>query len=222
MLSKALVVKIKRKLILTNMTRKQLALQLNSSYIHLVNVLNRKISSERLELLLKDYDQFKDNEAYMYDIANVEQQVLSNSAQEVHRRMAAAFNARDLVAFEKEANTFMEIIERMELVTGTTKYFMLGRWVEMAKDLAKNADDFTKDLYEFNAKAIVTTWGSYNQAEGGKLKDYSNRQWNGLIGDFYKARWERWIEASKMKIQDPKYDTTINWFEWEWNWVRKS
>ena len=57
MLSKALAVKVKRKLILTNMTRKQLALQLNSSYIHLVNVLNRKISSERLELLLKEWSE---------------------------------------------------------------------------------------------------------------------------------------------------------------------
>jgi hypothetical protein len=57
MLSKALAVKIKRKLILTNMTRKQLALQLNSSYIHLVNVLNRKVSSERLELLLKEWSE---------------------------------------------------------------------------------------------------------------------------------------------------------------------
>ena len=57
MLSKALVVKVKRKLILTNMTRKQLALQLNSSYIHLVNVLNRKVSSERLELLLKEWSE---------------------------------------------------------------------------------------------------------------------------------------------------------------------
>ena len=54
-----------------------------------------------IKLLLKDYDQFKDNEAYMYDIANVEQQVLSNSAQEVHNRMAAAFNAKDLITFEK-------------------------------------------------------------------------------------------------------------------------
>jgi hypothetical protein len=57
MLSKVLAVKIKRKLILTNMTRKQLALQLNSSYIHLVNVLNRKVSSERLELLLKEWSE---------------------------------------------------------------------------------------------------------------------------------------------------------------------
>lgn len=57
MLSKALAVKVKRKLILTNMTRKQLALQLNSSYIHLVNVLNRKVSSERLELLLKEWSE---------------------------------------------------------------------------------------------------------------------------------------------------------------------
>ena len=52
----------------------------------------------------------------------------------------------------------MSVIEDMEKVTGTSEYFLLGRWVEQAKALANNADDFTKELYEFNAKALVTTW----------------------------------------------------------------
>ena len=39
----------------------------------------------------------------------------------------------------------MSVIEDMEKVTGTSEYFLLGRWVEQAKALANNADDFTKN-----------------------------------------------------------------------------
>ena len=85
-----------------------------------------------------------------------------------------------------------------------------------------NADDFTKELYEFNAKALVTTWGSKNQAEKGGLKDYSNRQWSGLIGDFYKARWQRWITARTNELSGTDYESNIDWFEWEWEWVRSN
>ena len=173
-------------------------------------------------LLLEDYDTLKDSEGYMYDVANVLQQVLSNSAQEYQKKMASAYNAKDLAKFEEYAATFMAIIEDMEKVTATSEYFLLGRWVEQAKALGANADDFTKELYEFNAKALVTTWGSYNQAESGGLKDYSNRQWSGLIGDFYKVRWERWITARTNELKGEAYENNINWFQWEWEWVRSN
>ena len=177
---------------------------------------------EAAALLLEDYDLLKGSEGYLYDVANVLQQVLSNSAQEYQKKMTAAYNARNVEAFEKNAAIFLEIIDRMETVTATSEYFLLGRWVEQAKALGKNADDFTRDLYEFNAKALVTTWGSYNQAESGGLKDYSNRQWSGLIGDFYKVRWERWITARTNELKGQPYESSINWFQWEWEWVRSS
>ena len=134
-------------------------------------------------------------------------------------------NTRDKIAksINCEVSEITEkIIDAMETVTATTEYFLLGRWVEQAKALGANADDFTKELYEFNAKALVTTWGSYNQAESGGLKDYSNRQWSGLIGDFYKVRWERWINARTSELKGEQYETSINWFEWEWSWVRSN
>ena len=177
---------------------------------------------EAAALLLADYDILCDSEGYQYDVANVLQQVLSNSAQEYQKKMAAAYNARNLEAFEKNAAIFLEIIDCMETVTATSEYFLLGRWVEQAKALGKNADDFTKELYEFNAKALVTTWGSYNQAESGGLKDYSNRQWSGLIGDFYRVRWERWITARTNELKGQPYEASINWFQWEWEWVRSN
>ena len=183
---------------------------------------DKVLLEQAAELLLADYDQLSTSEAYLYDVANVLQQVLSNSAQEYQKKMTAAYNSRDLAAFQKYSETFLEIIDYMETVTATTEYFLLGRWVEQAKALGKNADDFTKELYEFNAKALVTTWGSYNQAESGGLKDYSNRQWSGLIGDFYKTRWERWITARTNELSGESYESSINWFQWEWEWVRSS
>lgn len=177
---------------------------------------------EAAALLLEDYDTLKNSEGYLYDVANVLQQVLSNSAQEYQKKMTSAFNARDLEAFESYSSTFLSIIDDMEKVTATSEYFLLGRWVEQAKALAKNADEFTKELYEFNAKALVTTWGAINQSETGGLHDYSNRQWSGLIGDFYKVRWQRWITARTSELKGETYESSINWFQWEWEWVRSN
>lgn len=172
-------------------------------------------------LLLEDYDALKGSEGYLYDLATVLQQVLSNSAQEYQKSMTDAFNNGDLAAFKESSDIFMNIINDMEKVTSTSEYYLLGRWVEQAKALAVNADDFTKELYEFNAKSLVTTWGSFNQAETGGLKDYSNRQWSGLIKDFYKVRWEKWIAERKKQLIGESA-SNINWFEWEWQWARSN
>ena len=55
MLSKATANKVKQKLFITHKTKLNLATELEISYIHLLNVLNRKVSSERVELLLKKW-----------------------------------------------------------------------------------------------------------------------------------------------------------------------
>ena len=200
--------------------RPALSISAASTWGNAVVSYDKELLEEAAKLLLEDYDTLSGSEAYLYDVANVLQQVLSNSAQEYQKKMAAAYNANNLEAFETYSADFLKIIDYMETVTATSEYFLLGRWVEQAKALAENTDDFTKELYELNAKALVTTWGSYNQAESGGLKDYSNRQWSGLIGDFYKVRWERWITARTNELKGASYDSSINWFQWEWEWVR--
>ena len=54
--------------------------------------------------------------------------------------MSAAFSAKDLDSFKTYSEKFMSVIEDMEKVTGTSEYFLLGRWVEQAKALANNAE----------------------------------------------------------------------------------
>jgi len=171
------------------------------------------------KLLLKDYDLLKDSDGYLYDVADILKQILSNSSQKYHAAMVSALNAKDSEAFTKASDDFLKLIDKVEEVLGTREEFLLGTWVNRAKALAEGTDDFTADLYEFNAKSLVTTWGGYLQCETGGLRDYSNRQWAGLTKDFYKARWSRWIENQKAALAGESTET-INWFELEWAWAR--
>lgn len=173
-------------------------------------------------LLLADYDTLSASDAYLYDVADVLKQVLSNSAQEIHSSMAAAFRAGDAAEFETQSTKFLEIIDMSNRVMSTRKEFLFGKWTDGAVQMAKNTDDFTKRLYLRNAKALVTTWGSYNQCSTG-LCDYSNRQWAGLTNDFYKARWEQWIAAAKEKLESGSTTApSFDWFPWEWEYARSS
>lgn len=174
-----------------------------------------------VELLIKDYDILSKSEGYRYDLITSLQQILSNTAYEVYRKIVMAFNDKSINLFEKETQRFLEIADLMDNITSCSKHYMLGTWVESAKRLARNTDDFTKMLYELNAKSLITTWGSYNQCETGGLHDYSNRQWSGLIKDFYKPRWERWISARMNELKGMLFEENIEWFPWEWNWVRQ-
>ncbi|WP_416326745.1 alpha-N-acetylglucosaminidase TIM-barrel domain-containing protein [[Eubacterium] hominis] len=175
---------------------------------------------EAARLMLEDYDVLKDSEGYRYDLATILQQVLSNSAQEYLKTMKAAYNSGSVEEFTKASNDFLDIIQQMEKVTSTSKYYLLGTWVNQAKNLAANTDDFSKELYELNAKSLVSTWGSISQANAGGLHDYSNRQWSGLISSYYQKRWEIWIENRKTELTNGGTVSDPDWFEWEWTWAR--
>ncbi len=171
------------------------------------------------KLLIKDFDILKSSRGYLYDVVTICQQILSNRAQDFYNLMVEGVTDGDGQAFEFYSEKFLAVADEMEEILSCSEYYMLGRWVNMAKALADGADDFSKRLYEFNAKSLITTWGAYNQSEIGQLHDYSNRQWAGLVGDFYKPRWEKWIENSLEKLNGEPADEGEP-FEWEWNWVR--
>lgn len=178
---------------------------------------DKKELEKAAKLMLEDYEALKSSDGYIYDLNTLLQQVLSNKAQDCYFLMVDAFNKKDVELFKAKSNEFIKIAETMEKVTGSSRYSVLGKWISSAKALADNHDDFSKKLYEFNAKALITTWGAYNQARS--LHDYSNRQWSGLIGDFYKPRWERWIENRINELEGKPFETNIDWFAWEWDWI---
>lgn len=193
-----------------------------SSWGNAVISYDKKELVKAAKLLAEDYSILKDSMGYKYDLITVLQQVLSNTAQDVHLEMADAFNKKKLPNFKLKAEEFLRIADLMDEVLSGSEYYLLGRWVEQAKALAKNTDDFSKKLYEQNSKMLITTWGAYNQCEIGGIRDYSNRQWSGLIKDFYKPRWERWIKDRINELEGKPFEEKISWFPIEWKWARSN
>jgi alpha-N-acetylglucosaminidase len=56
------------------------------------------------------------------------------------------------------------------------------------------------------------------------LHEYSNRQWSGLLNDFYKPRWQQFFALLQQSLHtgtEPdlkQFDETIR--NWEWKWVK--
>lgn len=85
------------------------------------------------ELLLEDYDTLKNSDGYLYDLADVLKQVLSNSSQKYHREMVSAYRSGDIAKFNEASDQFLSLIDKVEEVLGTRKEFLFGTWTEQAK-----------------------------------------------------------------------------------------
>lgn len=101
-------------------------------------------------------------------------------------RIRDIYNKKDLEIFIQMADEFREIIRDTDKILRTDCNSTLGAWVDSALNLAKAVgDDDVLDLYEYNAKIQVTLWGP-----NGEIVDYANKQWGGMVKDFFLPRWE--------------------------------
>jgi alpha-N-acetylglucosaminidase len=169
------------------------------------------------DLFIKSIPLLKDNDGFQYDLVDVTRQVLANYATPLQQKWVLAYLQHDTTLFNKYSGQFIELMDDMDELLSTRKDFLLGKWLADAR--AWGADKKEKDLYEMNARDIITLWGDKESS----LHEYSCRQWGGLIKGFYKPRWEQFFKYIKNKMRHGGRMET-NDFEkeikdWEWNWV---
>lgn len=182
---------------------------------------DKKFFEQAVTLFVSDYNELCSSEGYLFDLADLLKQVLSNTAQEYQLKMTEAFRNNDLIEYMKRSDKFLATVKFTDKVLSCQKEFMLGTWLEKADKLSEPFDDFSKLMFSFNARALITTWaGARLAADDGGLKDYSNKQWSGLTSDYYFNRWELYIENCKEKIAGKRAEK-IDWFKIEdrWSWL---
>ncbi|HVS91324.1 MAG TPA: alpha-N-acetylglucosaminidase [Mucilaginibacter sp.] len=167
------------------------------------------------QLFIGESGKFTNSDGFGYDITDITRQVLANYALPLQQKWAKAYEQKDMAAFKKYSAEFLGLMDDMDKLLGTRKDFLLGRWIAEAR--ANGITPQEKDLYEFNARDLVTLWGGKNSP----LHEYSCRQWSGLIKGFYKPRWEKffgYLNSAKGAAPDMKeFDETVK--NWEWQWV---
>ncbi len=133
------------------------------------------------------------NNNFEYDLVDIVRQALDDQARLQYLRTMADYNAFARKAFTQDSARFLNMLLLQDRLLGTRREFRLGHWTEAARSLGRTPEE--KDLYEWNARVQITTWGKRTCADQGGLRDYAHKEWQGLLKDFYFVRWYTWLDA---------------------------
>lgn len=129
------------------------------------------------------------NDNYLYDLVDVTRQAVAEKA----RQVSGGFStAADRDEYSRRADSFMSLLLMQDSLLSSRGEFMLGPWIASARACGSTLQE--KDLYEYNARVQITTWGLRTAADRGGLHDYAHREWSGLLGSFYARRWKAWFD----------------------------
>jgi len=160
---------------------------------------------------------FQHSDGFAYDLVDITRQVLANYASPLQQKIGVAVAQNDSAAFKKYSSEFLDLIDDMDNLLNTRTDFLMGKWIKEARDCGIAPAE--KDLYELNARNVITLWGDKNSP----LHEYSCRQWAGLLKGFYKPRWQQFFvyvnDCIKKgnKVDEQAFDAKIR--DWEWKWV---
>lgn len=168
-------------------------------------------------LLMKAVPELQDRDGFRYDIVDITRQVLANYASDVQQKAAEAYSRVDMDAFDNASAEFLGLVGDMDNLLATRSEFLLGRWLESARAMGTTEEE--KDLYEKNARNLLTLWGGKDCY----LNDYACRQWSGMMDGFYRVRWEMFFSDVRKAMEEGRefdqkaFDNRIR--DWEWDWL---
>ena len=172
--------------------------------------------AEAWRLLLAAAPEAKSSDGYRFDLCDVGRQVLADLGTRYDQQIIAAYHKQDAEVVRTLSHKMLGLIQDMNTLVGTRHEFLLGVWLADARSWGTTKVE--KDLCERNARELLTTWTSYNN-----ITDYANRQWNGLLGDFYYHRWEMWLKALNDSLVQGvalnQTDTRNQIRDWELSWT---
>lgn len=170
------------------------------SWSKMRNYYDPQATLEAAQLMTGIADQYKGNNNFEYDLVDICRQALADQGRLQYLKTIADYNGFSRKAFAKDAHRFLEMILLQDKLLGTRTEFRLGHWTEAARRLGTTQQE--KDLYEWNARVQITTWGNRICADKGGLHDYAHKEWQGILKDFYYKRWKIFMDALAKQMED--------------------
>ncbi|MFD3479226.1 alpha-N-acetylglucosaminidase [Streptomyces sp. NPDC058695] len=155
--------------------------------------------------------------AYRYDLVDVARQALAHRSRQLLPQLRAAYARKDRDAFRRLATLWLKLMRLSDDVTGTHPAFLLGPWIDDARRLATS--DAERAEFERTAKVLITVWGDRATSDPGSLHEYANREWHGLMSDFYVPRWQKWLDALEDALATGSAPAAVDWFAFEEPWT---
>lgn len=187
-----------------------------SSWSKMENYYDPTSTEAAARLMLEVADKYKGNNNFEYDLVDIVRQSLSDRGRIVYNQTIADFKSFDKKSFAAHSQEFLNILLAQDRLLGTRSEFRVGRWIEQARNLGTTPEE--KDLYEWNARVQITTWGNRVCANDGGLRDYAHKEWNGLLKDFYYKRWAAYWQTLQ-DVLDGKPMVELDYYAMEEPWT---
>lgn len=144
----------------------------------------------------------KQNEAlravpeFAHDVVDVARQVMVNRFIDFYDNLREVYtsNNSSLAVITAACKPLLAIISDLDDLLMTNDDFLLSNWIGDARARASGNSTYAAYL-EYNARNQITLWGP-----DGEINDYASKQWGGLVGSYYRQRWE----AFTTYLQDTK------------------
>ncbi len=187
-----------------------------SSWSKMENYYDPASTEEAARLMVGVADHFRGNNNFEYDLTDILRQAVADRARLVYNRAVADYKSFARSAFEEDAQMFLRLLLLQDELLATRSEFLVGRWLSQARSLGHSAEE--KDLYEWNARTQITTWGDRYCADEGGLRDYAHKEWSGLLRDFYYKRWAAYWEMLDSCLAGAK-EEAIDFYAMEEPWT---
>jgi alpha-N-acetylglucosaminidase len=177
-----------------------------------------------LDSLLAASPALSASDAYRYDVVNLERQVLGQLGLPLVNAVESAYANRNRVALIDAEDRVSALLRDLDTVVGTRPEFLLGRWLADAKRWG--ATDAERTLYEWNARNIITLWGTKcTEGQNDDLNLYAFKEWQGMFGDYFLPRWhEFFARLNRAFDAGTRFDRTplaADLCSWEQGWSRR-
>ena len=159
-----------------------------------------------IETLVNVPEKIKHSPLFAYDLAQWAAAYVGSKLEILTQHIEKAYAAQDMAKAGQLEEQFETLMLRMDALLSAFPTTNMQTWINFARRYGQ--DQQQADMYESNARRIITIWGP-------PVDDYSARIWGGLLRDYYLPRWKHYFQEKKT---GKKFDFS----KWETNWVEKT
>jgi alpha-N-acetylglucosaminidase len=168
--------------------------------------------------LLQVAPSLRNTASYRYDLTDIARQVLTNEARHLLPKIRSAYEAKDRDAFHALTRQWLRDMQLEDTLLATNEYFLVGRWLSYVP--AWSSSPAERKALQYDAHSILTTWG--DRIASTDLHEYGNKDWAGLVSDYYAARWKLYFDSLDTALKNGTEPDAIDWYRFGDKWNRSS